>query len=330
MSALEKKLLSYAKNNLNVLLIGSHGIGKTENVKAVAKQLNLKFKYYSASTLDPFADIVGIPVPDKENRTLNFFRPKDLEDAEFIMFDELNRAHPRVLNAVLEIIQFKTVNGTALKNLKMIWAAVNPPGEDYQVEELDPALVDRFHIFIKMKPEINVRYLSSVMPETLVRTLKDWWEHSLGDEQRKIFTPRRVEYLGMLIDKNIPWRDCFPQGHTFPIDDLSKKLRIMNKEEEEEVAVNKENLLKNPELFKEKVKSNPEYAISVVEYLMSFSEDQLFLCRDVLEAMPKELIFKIAEKRFPQKRRSLKVQFVNGGVDHTLYPKVSEAFEFNK
>ena len=75
--SLEKKLLTYAEHNLNVMLIGSHGIGKSTVVKAVAEKLGMRFKYYSSSTLDPFAELIGIPVPDKDRGTVDFFRPHD-------------------------------------------------------------------------------------------------------------------------------------------------------------------------------------------------------------------------------------------------------------
>lgn len=325
-SALEKKLLVYAQNNLNVMLVGSHGIGKTTVTKNIAQQLNLKFKYYSSSTLDPFADIVGIPVPDKENKTLDFYKPKDIQEAEFIFFDELNRAHPRVLNAVLEIIQFKTVNGERLKNLKMVWAAVNPPGEDYQVEELDPALIDRFHVFVKMKPEINKKYLSSVLPASLVKTLADWWNESLGDDQRRIFTPRRLEYLGMMITKKIPWRDCFPQGHTFPADDLQKRLNVLDNPDAVVLEVSKENLLKHPEKFVEAFKTNPEYAIPLSNFIKMFDDNQMYSCRDVLELLPTELISKIAEMRFPARRKVFWKLLIEKKVDITKYPNIHRFF----
>src|SRR5439155_607532 len=47
---------------LNVLVEGPHGVGKTSLALDGAAELNLRVKYWSASTLDPF-DLVGIPVP---------------------------------------------------------------------------------------------------------------------------------------------------------------------------------------------------------------------------------------------------------------------------
>ena len=35
------------------------------------------FKYFSTPTLDAFADLVGIPSPDKETNSLKFYRPKE-------------------------------------------------------------------------------------------------------------------------------------------------------------------------------------------------------------------------------------------------------------
>ena len=109
--AVYDKLLTYAENNLNVLLVGTHGIGKTTMAIKVAEELDLNLCYYSAATLDPFTDLVGVPKPvdGTAGPTLEFYRPQKIMDAEFLMFDELNRAHPRTLNAVLEIIQFNCI-----------------------------------------------------------------------------------------------------------------------------------------------------------------------------------------------------------------------------
>jgi hypothetical protein len=332
MSILQDKLQKYAQHNLNVLLIGTHGIGKTTVTQAVAQDLGLKFKYYSASTLDPFADIVGIPVPDRETKTCEFFRSQDLENAEFIFFDELNRAQPRVLNAVLEIIQFKTVNGVRLPKLKMIWAAINPPGDDYQVEELDPALVDRFHCFIKMMPEINMEYLKAKVSSEVANALKTWWDTILDDHQRKIFTPRRVEYIGMMIDKDLPWKDGVPQGHQFPLEFLSSKIKKIKNGivDDNELEPTKENIIANPTYFKDKTKLDPKLFTRMAEIISKFDKEDFFNIKDLLEAFPQDLLESFVQKKFPGLRRQIKEFFKEKGFEFAKYPKICRAFEWQE
>jgi hypothetical protein len=326
-----EKLKLYAKHNLNVMLIGHTGIGKTTITKNIADELGLKFKYYSTSTLDPFADLVGIPAPNKETQTLDFYKPQDLQDAEFIMFDELNRAPIRVLNAVLEIIQFKTVNGSPLKNLKMIWAAINPPNDDYTVEELDPALIDRFHVYVKMKPEINLEYMTTKMNTEVAKTLKYWWDEILDVQQKQILTPRRLEYLGFMVSNDIPWRDSIPTGHTFPVEDLSrrlKKLKNQNPDASDDLAINKITLLEHTDIFLKKIDTEPSLAIPVSNIMKKFNINDLFKCRDLLENLPKELLVPIAKLRFIQQKRLFQELFKENNVDLVNYPKITEIFEF--
>jgi len=52
-----------------------------------------------------------------------------------LFFDELNRAHPKVLNAVFELVQFRSINGDKLPRLQCVIAAINPPGAGYHVQE---------------------------------------------------------------------------------------------------------------------------------------------------------------------------------------------------
>jgi hypothetical protein len=327
--SLEKKLVTYAENNLNVMLIGSHGIGKTTVVKAVAEKLGLRFKYYSSSTLDPFAELIGIPVPDKDKQTVDFYRPKDLEEAEFVFFDELNRAHPRVLNTVLEIIQFKSINGMPLKNLKMVWAAINPPGGDYQVEELDPVLLDRFHMYIKMQPQIYIPYMKTKMATEIAVCLRDWWGDDLDDEQRRVLTPRRLEYIGSLIDKNLPFRDALPLGHTFPIPNLEKRVRIA-RGKESDLIIDKENILKKTDAFIKQVQEDRSLAIEISKCLAKFSEKEIFQVRDLLEELPKELVFKVGKEKFTMRKRNLWKMFRDEKLNFAKYPKIAETYDFQK
>lgn len=331
MTVLEEKLALYAKNNLNVLMIGYHGIGKTTISMKIAKDLDLKFKYYSASTLDPFADLVGIPVPDKEKGNISFFRPKDLEEAEWILFDELNRAHPRVLNAILEIVQFKTVNGTPLPNLKMVWAAMNPPGENYQVEDLDPALIDRFHCYVTMTSQIHLPYLNAVLGDEIANMMKTWWETTLDEHQRKIFTPRRVEYVGKMIKLDLPWRDSIPQGHTFPLDELQKAIRkLKNKNEafEDDLEPTRENILSNTNYFVKRAQDNKRIYPLLANVLRGFDEDDLFIAKDLLEALPVDLVHGVLDKKFNGTMEALKENFSKNNIDFKKYPNLCKILKW--
>jgi len=206
-------LLRYAEWERNVLLVGGAGVGKTTMVKMVAEELGLKLKYYSAATLDPWADLVGIPVPTENRDELKFVRPEDITYAEIIFFDELNRAHAKVQDAVLEIIQYHSINGEPLPNLKMCWAAINPPNDGYNVTDMDTALRDRFHVQLQVPACISTKYLiDQGYDKDIIDKAYSWWKNNLNDDMREVITPRRLEYIidiaerdPELIDDVLPW-----------------------------------------------------------------------------------------------------------------------------
>jgi MoxR-like ATPase len=94
-----QQLKQYMDASKNILIAGEAGTGKTEMLRAAAGELGLSMKYYSSSTLDPFADLVGIPVPDQVKKVVEYYRPREIDEAEVIFFDELNRANPDVTQA---------------------------------------------------------------------------------------------------------------------------------------------------------------------------------------------------------------------------------------
>jgi len=219
---------TYINAGLNLLLIGPHGTGKTASIMQIADNLGLKMKYFSCSTLDPYTDLIGIPTPrilcsehgqfetkaehhamhpECKVEVVEFLknvRPHDLDEAEFLFFDEFNRADPKTLNALFEIIQFKTLNGEPLPNLKVCWAAMNPPDEDYEVEKVDPALLDRFDLYVPISAKPSVSYMESKgIPKYIASALQAWWnEHeraiSNGTKDNRVdyISPRRLEKIG--------------------------------------------------------------------------------------------------------------------------------------
>lgn len=227
-SALIPNADAYLDNHFNVLLIALHGVGKTVSIMDLARQRGLKFKYYSCSTLDPYTDLVGVPTPrdycpecktyfkdqpkcpdcgGKTVESLKMVRPREVDEAEIIFFDEFNRADSKTQNALFEIMQFKSINGEPLPNLKACWAAINPPDDEqnYQVEQIDPALLDRFDLFIDLVPKPSVAYMEQHMPKPIAAALWSWWnEHQVAikngtkDAHSDYISPRRLEKIGLV------------------------------------------------------------------------------------------------------------------------------------
>lgn len=212
------KTLDFAiENNFNVLLSGRHGVGKTSRMREAFERNGIKYHYYSAPTMDPWVDLVGIPKPTEDKdygEVLQLVRPRQILDESFsaIILDEYNRAPKKVRNAVMELIQFKTINGYCLDHIKYIWVGVNPSDDHsltYDVDELDPAQKDRFHIQIDVPYTIDEDYFVGRFGRTWTRAAQEWW-NSLPDKVKEVVCPRRVETALQIASKGGDLRSCLP------------------------------------------------------------------------------------------------------------------------
>ncbi len=202
----DKMLDKFIENDRNVLLVGRHGVGKTSLILAAFERAGLKYKYFSAATMDPWVDFIGVPKEqsDKDGVYLDLVRPKDFRDDEVqaLFFDEFNRSHKKVRNAVMELIHSKSINGRKFKNLRVVWVAVNPPEDqetlevlnstNYDVEPLDPAQEDRFHIKIELPYKPCVNFFEQKFGADQAENAIDWW-NELSEKAKILVSPRRLE-----------------------------------------------------------------------------------------------------------------------------------------
>jgi len=155
---LDPVLLASLATHMPLLLVGSHGAGKTELVKRLGKALGLEMRHYNASLIN-YDDLVGIPMPDENTAFLRFVAsPGSIWDAQFVFFDEVSRCRPDLQNKMFPIVHERTVAGIELQKLAHRWGAMNPPMPDdadltegdlyFGSEPLDPALIDRFPFII--------------------------------------------------------------------------------------------------------------------------------------------------------------------------------------
>jgi hypothetical protein len=238
----DKNLHLYAKNGVNVIFSGRHGVGKTEIIKAIFNaqfgentELKEKWVYFSASTMDPWVDFIGVPkaVENKNGeQVLELIRPARFHDdsIEAIFFDEFNRAPAKVRNAVMELIQFKSINGRKFKNLKVVWAAINPHDEDgtYDVDRLDPAQLDRFEVQIAVPYKVDTSYMKKKHGNLSIPFV-EWW-NNLKPELKDLVSPRRLD-KGIEIYKiggNL--LDVFPKDTN--VTDLNTRIKNLSLDDE--------------------------------------------------------------------------------------------------
>lgn len=265
MNAFDAKLDFWIANDLNVIIEGGHGVGKTAVIEAAFKRAGLNLRYFSAATMDPWVDFIGVPkekVHDDGTSSLELIRPLEFQDGsvDAIFFDEFNRAPPKIRNSVMEMLQKKSVNGKPIPKLRMIWAAINPSDDEetYDVEPIDPAQFDRFHIQTSMPSTPDRPYFIRLYGDHVGNRAVEWW-HSLPEDVKHLVSPRRLDYAVDIFQKGGDLRDVLAR-ETRP---LTLKQRI---ERITSSSSHSDRWLTDPELYMSEVsnrsKDNP---IDVVE-----------------------------------------------------------------
>jgi ribosomal protein S17E len=132
-------------------------------------------------------DMVGLPSTDGE---VTRFNPPDWYKRACVspvclFLDELNRATPEVMQAAFQIVLDRELNGWQLHSETRVFAAVNASAA-YTVNEMDPALLDRFWT-IDLEP-----------------TVEDWlgWARAEADGE-----PHVASYITDFIASNDKWLD---------------------------------------------------------------------------------------------------------------------------
>lgn len=130
----------------SVLIRGDHGIGKSSVVRQLAKHFGLRVIDRRLSQMTE-GDMVGLPSTDGN---VTRFNPPDwfkqaCDEPVALFLDELNRATPEVMQAAFQIVLDRELNGNRLHSGTRVFAAVNTAA-NYTVNEIDPALLDRFWV----------------------------------------------------------------------------------------------------------------------------------------------------------------------------------------
>jgi MoxR-like ATPase len=158
-----KETLEFTPSTQNIMLVGKHGIGKSEILTSYFNSKGMKVvTLFLGQMADP-GDIIGIPskvekqdadgkATSRTDFTPPYWFPQDGQPI-VLFLDELNRARPEILQTVMDLTLNRKLAGKALPEGSHVISAVND-GDEYQLTDLDPALVSRFNIY-EFKPTVE-------------------------------------------------------------------------------------------------------------------------------------------------------------------------------
>jgi hypothetical protein len=136
----------------NILVFGPAGVGKTVQAIATCNNAGLKYRYLNLSVLEAI-DLMGLPTT-KGGKTVyappeflpEFDPNEELSEPIVLIVDELDKAKDEVESPMLELFQFRSINGKQF-NIQSVIATGNLPDEKAKSRLVSHALANRCLIY---------------------------------------------------------------------------------------------------------------------------------------------------------------------------------------
>lgn len=128
-----------------LMLVGRHGVGKSEILAEAARRLGIDLIVRDLSLMEPL-DLSGLPKVGQDRRTHHMppaFLPR--KGVGLLVFEEVNRAPRYVVAPLFELLTYRRLNDYRLPDGWLPCVALNEAKDGYYlVERLDDALIGRF------------------------------------------------------------------------------------------------------------------------------------------------------------------------------------------
>lgn len=134
----------------NILMLGNAGVGKTEMATQASEEEDFEYIYLNLSVLEA-PDLMGLPMIDHETRTTDYATPKNLPalgtgKKKVLIVDELDKGKPELQNPMLEMFQFRSINGRKM-DIHSVIATGNLPDEGAFSLPISHALTNRCSVY---------------------------------------------------------------------------------------------------------------------------------------------------------------------------------------
>tara|TARA_R110001606_G_scaffold384114_2_gene546796 strand:- start:366 stop:1478 length:1113 start_codon:yes stop_codon:yes gene_type:complete len=154
-------ILEITPHDQNILLCGDHGVGKSQILTAYYEAQDFEVVPLFLGQMSDAGDLLGLPKEKKlttgqvETLVMDFLPPHWWQtEKRFCLFlDEINRGRPEIAQVIFDLALNKKLGGRKLPEGSVIVGAANV-GDEYQVTELDPALISRFNVY-RLAPTVD-------------------------------------------------------------------------------------------------------------------------------------------------------------------------------
>ena len=200
-----------------VFLWGPPGIGKSELVESIAKEMNGYMIDLRLGQMDP-TDIRGIPFYNKDLGLMDWAPPIELPSEELaakypvvvVFFDEMNSAPPSVQAAAYQLILNRRVGKYKLPDNVVMVAAGNREGDKGVTFKMPSPLSNRF-VHLEMRPDFDSwqkwAVLNNIHKDVVgyVSFAKqDLFDFDPKSSSRAFATPRTWTFVSQLLEDNLP------------------------------------------------------------------------------------------------------------------------------
>jgi hypothetical protein len=151
-------------NDQPILLVAGHGCGKSESIRDFFEAKGYRVVALFLGQMSDAGDLLGLPDRTDVNEKGIFHRvttfcspmwwPRNPEEKVVLFLDELNRAKPETMQVIMDLVLNRKLADRSLPSSCRIIAAINPPGDIYNVEDMEPALLDRFNCY-EFRPDVD-------------------------------------------------------------------------------------------------------------------------------------------------------------------------------
>ena len=168
--------------------------------------------------------------------------------------------------------------------------AGNEPSEELSADPFEGALADRINFVIKTPNSPDTNYFMNRFDKKIANVVLSWWNEDLDTNQKNAISPRRLEYIGKLLEnKEDPFYADISRVMNsrviLPWDLLSK--RLDNNFESTRTFIS------NVDLYASRINKDNEMSAQFIMCLDLFKHNELYKITKIIQNMRPDYVVKI-------------------------------------